>query len=253
MTGHPFLKPVTLIPDSHFPDTGLNSCATLIDAFPFRLSRIEMAMNQAQDIRPGIFQETAVKGLTVISLCGLLASCQLSFKTEPSSVKELLPLGSTLTLNRNIEIPADRSSVYIFRGKVVPYELVDIYYPYCKLRLYKISSQSRPVKPDNFTVTKIVEWEDYTRRKDGAYKVAYLTAAGMKGGVGIGIGVTDDGGPSIIHYATILSLRSSSQPKVKEMVCGHWGDRGDIEALTLKELESALGELFTVNVMRTSN
>ena len=210
-----------------------------------------MAINQAQDIRPGIFQEAAMKRLTVISLCGLLASCQLSFKTEPSSVKELLPLGSTLTLNRNMEIPADRSSVYIFRGKVVPYALVDIYYPHCKLKLYKISSQSRPVKSDSFTVTKIVEWEDYTRRKDGAYKVAYLTAAGMKGGVGIG--VIDDGGPSIIHYATILSLSSNNQPEVKEMVCGHWGDRGDIEALTLEELKSALGELFTVNLTPSDN
>ncbi len=183
----------------------------------------------------------------ILVLTIILSSCQLSLDYEPSSIKELLPVGSRLTLNRAIDIPEDRSSIYIFRGKVTPYSQVDVYYPHCQFRLHKLSPKARRVESDTFRITRIVEWEDYTSRQ--SIRVAELSASSARitGGVSVGIGASDSGGPPLIKYATILSLQSDRQPEVRELVCLHWGDRGVIEPVTLQEMKSALGDLLSIN------
>ncbi|KPK09819.1 MAG: hypothetical protein AMJ68_11010, partial [Acidithiobacillales bacterium SG8_45] len=104
-----------------------------------------------------------------------------------------------------------------------------------------------------FELTKVNEWEDYTSSRTirvASLDVANLSASGgFSGGLSVGVGV-GSGGPSLIKYATILSLRSEKQPEVKEMVCLHWGDRGQIDFLTLEELKSALGNIFTIQIKR---
>jgi hypothetical protein len=192
-------------------------------------------------------------------LGALVSGCGMSLKNVPSSIKQLVPVGSRFVLNQPIEIPQDRRSTYIFRGKVVSYKDVDIYYPHCQIMMHKISGQARRIAPDSFELTKVNEWEDYTSIQPT--RVASLDVADSRitGGIGVGVGVgggggisvgvgVGSGGPSLIKYATILSLRSAKQPEVKEMVCLHWGDRGQIDFLTLEELKSALGNIFSIEI-----
>lgn len=194
--------------------------------------------------------------VSAMLLIGVLASgCGMSLKNTPSSIKQLVPVGSRIVLNQPIVIEQERRSAYIFRGKVVPYNNVDVYYPHCQIFMHKVSAKARQIAPDSFELTKVNEWEDYTSSRTirvASLDVAGLNASGRFGGgisVGVGVGV-GDGGPSLIKYATILSLRSDKQPEVKEMVCLHWGDRGSIDFLTLEELKSALGNIFTIQIKR---
>ena len=194
-----------------------------------------------------------MKRLGLLFFLMLLSACAgISLKGVPVTIKELLPVGSTLQLTRPLAIPAGHASVYIAHGEVVPfkpYNTVNIYKPYCQFHLHKVSQQARLVRPDSFRVTKVVEWEDY-HGESGAIRYASLDTADLRihGGIGIGmgLGMLDDAAPSTVMYATIISLQSEKQPEVKELVCGHWDTLGVVEPLTLEEMKSALGELFVI-------
>ena len=187
-----------------------------------------------------------MKKLTVLLLSLLVVSCTYT----PVTIKELLPVGSTLRLTQPLKIPPDRSYVFIQHGKIAPFKnfnSVDIYKPYCEFHLRKKSDQARRIEPDTFKVTKIVEWEGYTEAPN-LIKVASADSVLAAGGINIRIGSGDynDSGPSIIMYATILTLQSDRQPEVKEMVCGHWYDQGKVEALTLEQFKTAIGNMFLI-------
>lgn len=183
----------------------------------------------------------------------ILSGCQTTdYIGNENSYRYRIPVGSTLTLNETLTIPADRSTIYIFRGKVATYNDVDIYYPHCQFRMKKIGKQVRTVRPDTFIITKINDWEDYhangpLRFADASISIGAGINIGARGRVAVGVG-TGDGGPSIIKYATIISLQSNLQPEVKDIICSHWGDMGGIEAVTIKETRDALGNVFTLNL-----
>jgi len=194
-----------------------------------------------------------MKRLAIIFSFLFLASCGASFKYKPVSIKELVPVGSTLRLMQAIEIPANRAYVYIANGKVMPfknYNTVDVRKPYCRIGFAKRDTKARQVQPDSFRITKIVEWEDY-HGKLGNPQWARLDLADVNIHGGFRFGVLDfnDGGPSIIMYATIMTLHSDRQPAVKELVCGHWDEQGIVEPLTLTEMKTALGDLMTIDVV----
>lgn len=177
----------------------------------------------------------------------LTTSCSSSLIQQPVTIKELLPVGSTLRLTQTLTIPKDRSSIYIAFGKVAPlknFNTVDIYEPYCMFRLHDEVPDARQVLADQFKITKIVEWEGYYSRLDyrnvtsrhnresGFRKVATMNAS--------------DGGPSIMMHATVIGLHSNKQPEVKEIVCGHWDEQSLVEPLTLEQMKTALGDLFAI-------
>lgn len=193
-----------------------------------------------------------MKKVTLFMLVLFTTSCNLSRFHTPVTIKELLPPGSILRLTQIVEIPADRSFIYIANGQVMPlknYNTVDIYRPYCMFRLYKEASQPRQVMPGQFDVTKIVEWNAYygdlnTRKFTNAAsnKHRFIKSGSVN---------YDDAGPSTVMYATIISLRSDKQPEVKELVCGHWDYFGIVEPLTLQEMKIALGDLIRIEVKRS--
>lgn len=196
----------------------------------------------------------SMKRLTILFSFLFLASCSgVSLKYKPVSIKELVPVGSTARLTEAIEVPADRAYVYIANGKVMPfknYNTVDVRKPYCRFGFAKPDARARQIQPDFFRITKIVEWEDY-HGKIGNPQWARLDQADVHIHGGFQFGVLDfnDGGPSIIMYATIMTLHSDRQPQVKELVCGHWDEQGIVEPLTLTEMKTALGNLIVVNVV----
>lgn len=190
-----------------------------------------------------------MKKVILLILVLFTASCNLSRYHTPVTIKELLPVGSTLQLTQTLEIPEDRLFIYIANGKVMPlknYNTVDIYQPYCMFRLYKAAAQPRQVMPDQFEITKIVEWEAYY----GDLNTQKFTNAVSNKGEFIKVSAVnyDDGGSRTVMYATIMSVRSEKQPEVKELVCGHWDDQAIVEPLTLQELKTALGNLIRIAI-----
>jgi hypothetical protein len=146
-----------------------------------------------------------------------------------------VPPGSTFTLNREITIPPDNTSVYLQNGKLVADGDVDFYKPHCVFELYTISDRARMVSPDSFVITKIVDQSEDV-------SIGWPRYAGL----GIGIGYGD--GPVHLTFATTMYLESKIQPDVYRMTCKRWDWPAIGEYLSINEMRQAVGDYFTLTL-----
>jgi len=77
-----------------------------------------------------------------------LAACSSAVK-DPDSYLYSIPVGSTLILNKEITIPANRARRYFQNGKAVCKKDIDIYYPHCSLLMNTLVDYERVIKPIN--------------------------------------------------------------------------------------------------------
>ncbi len=186
-----------------------------------------------------------MKNIILLAFSLLTVSCNLQPVNPAATIKDRLVVGSTLRLSQDLVIPKNRSFIYIANGKVAPlkdYNTVDNYKPYCMLFLRDETSHEKNISSDTFEVTGVLEWEGYYSRLDFMNTLNRVGAAEKLVKVG--------GDRGDIMYATIISLRSKKQPEVEKIVCGHWDDYTFIEPLTFTQLESTLGNLFTIDVAK---
>lgn len=164
----------------------------------------------------------------------LLAACSSSqtVKDEDSPFYSV-PLGSTFTLNLEITIQPDQTSVYLQNGKIEPVGNVDFYKPNCKFELYTISEQSRLVKPDTFVVIRIVDQIEDVSTKWPVYA---------------GFGMAHGDGPINLTFSTTMYLDSKIQPDVYRMECKRWDWPAIGEYLSINEMRQALGDYFTLTL-----
>ncbi len=164
----------------------------------------------------------------------LLSACDNSqvVKDENSQFYSVTP-GAMFTLNREITIQPDNTSVYFQYGKIELVKNVDFYKPHCKFELYKISEQARVVKPDSFVVTKIVDQSEDVSTKWPTYA---------------GLGMAYGDGPVHLTFSTTMYLESSIQPDVFRMNCKRWDDPAFGEYLSINEMRQALGDYFTLTL-----
>ena len=160
----------------------------------------------------------------------LLTACGREPVRDENSQFFSVPLGSTVTLNRAITIQPDQTSVYLQDGSIAPVGSVDFYKPHCKFELFTISEQARDVKPDTFTVTRIVD-----QREDVSTRWPRYAALGMGGD-----------GPIHLTFSTTLYLESKLQPDVFRMTCKRWDWPETGEFLSISEMRRALGDYFTL-------
>ena len=164
----------------------------------------------------------------------LLSACENSqaLRDEDSQFFSV-PLGSTFTLNREITIQPDQTSVYLQNGNIELVSNVDFYRPHCKFELYTISEQSRLVKPDTFVVTRIVD-----RREDVSTKWPLYAGLAMTGG----------DGPIHLTFSTTMFLESKIQPDVFRMNCKQWDWPSIGDFLSINQMRQALGDYFTLTL-----
>jgi len=169
-----------------------------------------------------------------LASAALLSACDNSqvVKDENSQFYSVSP-GSTFTLNREVSIQPDNTSVYLQYGKIEPVNNVDFYKPNCKFELYKISEQARVVKPDTFVVTKIVDQSEDVSAKWPTYA---------------GLGMAYGDGPVFLTFSTTMYLESKIQPDVFRMNCKRWDDPAFGEYLSIDEMRQALGDYFTLTL-----
>ena len=168
-----------------------------------------------------------------ILLVVLLSACQ---STTPSltSPYYAIPVGSKFVLHEPVTIPAGKASVYIQRGKIVPYNGRDTYYANCQFEVYTIRSTAYTVQPDEFVVNKVRSRIELNR-----YFEPGTLLAQMGGGRG---DITSK------YYARLFYLHSTKQPDVLRMTCGRWDYRAFSNQLTIDEIRGTLGGIFTVNL-----
>jgi hypothetical protein len=173
------------------------------------------------------------KLLPLLFAVTFMLACESQAVKDENSQFFSVPLGSTFTLNREIRIQPDQTSVYLQNGKSGASRDVDFYKPHCKFELFTISTEARVVKPDTFVVTRIVD-----RRED--VSTSWPTYAGL--------GMARGDGPIHLTYSTTLYLESKIQPDVYRMDCKRWDDPVIGEYLSINEMRQALGDYFTLTL-----
>lgn len=162
-----------------------------------------------------------------------MGGCDYSSVRDETSEFYAVPVGSILILNTEITIPPDQVSVLLQDGSIKKHADVNLYYPNCKFELYSISENSRIVRPDRFTITKVVEENEFTSLQKPLYVSRRLMS---------------NDAPETITYATVFYLNSEIQPDVYRMTCKHWESVVVDRYLTISEMRKVMWDVFSLMI-----
>lgn len=143
----------------------------------------------------------------------MLAACSSMQSNDPASLFFNIPRGSTLTLNRDLKIPAKNTHARIQAGKVMPADSANEYEINCRFDVKDFGP--RTIKPETFTIR---------RTEDGSEWFSY---------------------PTIKRFYTIMYIDSSQGTDALNLECQYWGGGID-NNFTVAEMMAALGDLFTL-------
>jgi hypothetical protein len=185
-----------------------------------------------------------MKPVVIPLLAALLASCQsAAYEGDENSPFYLIPAGSSVTLNRELTIPAEQVAVFLQGGEVASSGKINQYYPHCKFELRHRRDTARTVQPDRFEITKVTPEIGHSVALDG------LQLAGVSVGIGINIGSRGDGdGASLQTWSTRMTLRSARQPEVFRLSCGQTALPHEGRHVSINEMRKALGAVITLQL-----
>jgi len=166
-----------------------------------------------------------------------LFACQTQPYAENSPYYRI-PVGSSIEVTQALTIPANTARVYIQYGKPVDYQSVDQYEVHCWVFSWKVLEENQTVKPGNFIVTRVQEFEEFVYR-DNKIQLASITKTRFQ---------DIHGGATAIEYKTVLTIHSDMQPNIRRLVCNHWEDPIDARHLSLAQIRTALGEIITIKL-----
>ncbi len=171
------------------------------------------------------------KSSIIFTLTLILGSATTLAIAAPANT-ETIRAGWQLSLNQTLTIPPQSAGITLQDGKVASEIEMDQYYPNCRLEVRDPQDKSQTVTADTFTIYR-VKWTE----EDVLLHSNMYASNGM---FPISSSTADD-------YTTTLYLRSEQQPNVTKLICRHWEDpTGFAEHLSLKQIRSALGEIFNL-------
>jgi hypothetical protein len=171
-------------------------------------------------------------------LLAFLYGCESLIEPDVNSSFYKVPRGSILVLHRDVAIPANRLKIYLQDGKL-GYG-ANQYRPFCKFELRQAKKQRQFVTPDQFMITG-------TRRAVGYFVGLDLNRRQLF--ASIGLKSSDNGKPSPEIYGTQMDLRSTRQPQVFRLTCGHLQDPNlTARHLSINQIREALGAVFTLRL-----
>lgn len=187
-----------------------------------------------------------MKPAVIPVLAALLVACQTSaYEGNENSPFYLVPAGSTVTLTRNLTVPAEQVAVFLQGGEVVASGGINQYYPHCKFELQRRLDKAQTVQPDSFEITKVVQEIGHSVALDG------VQFAEVSVGFGIHISANGDGdGASLQTWSTRMTLRSARQPEVFRLSCGQAALPPEGRHVSINEMRKALGGVLTLEVAR---
>lgn len=181
-----------------------------------------------------------------VALAAGLAGCTMPKVTDPASPYYDLPAGSRLTLRHDVEIPLGRARALLQGGRVTAAGGLQRYDAYCELEVEDVSErQPQTVRADVFTITEV-----WRQQELGAAGQTLRLAALGGGRFGLGLqfgGLDKDGGGQLVLNMLHLRLKSSAQPRVRELRCATgWTDPASARYPSLVEVRRVLGELASI-------
>ncbi len=150
--------------------------------------------------------------LILLTTLLFLSACAAMQSDDPDSLFFSIPKGSTLSLNKKLDIPHNETHAVIQYGKETTDNKRHDYDVNCRLNLKEFGP--RTIEPENFKVT---------RTEDGQNWISQ---------------------PSILRYYTEIYLTSDKGTDVIKMVCQEYGDQTDYH-FTVEDIEVALGDYFS--------
>jgi hypothetical protein len=173
-----------------------------------------------------------------------LSACQSWDTRNADSPYYRIPAGSTLTLSKDLNIPAGNAAVYIQNGQIAASSgQVRGYDAHCILEMRASKDAPQPVRADQFVILKVRE----------ETRLAYADSTLLAGNFHTTIaGNNIDGGPGQKVHSTLLDLRSERQPEVFRLTCQRWDDRSyNTTPLTVSEIRKTLSDVFTLKLSGT--
>jgi hypothetical protein len=175
--------------------------------------------------------------LISVLLALLTTACQVPPSQQEISPAFKVPPGSTLILNQDLLIPANRTKIFVQGGRLA--YGANGYYPYCRFSVRDIQPDPQRVAAGEFAIYRTERVRDLFAALDKSQMLAAVFSGNGRG----------DGKPSPITYGTRMYLRSAEQPHVFRMLCGHLQDPNlTARDLTVKQIRQTLGEVFTLRL-----
>lgn len=165
----------------------------------------------------------------------ILLTAMAATGCQGGGARESAPLPASLDLHQALTIPAERTAVFMQAGRVQSFSELNAYAPHCKFELRALSSNTRTVAPERFTIVRVRD-EINVAALAAPLHVAALWLASTEQ-------------PTYWVYATAMDLHSASQPEVFRLTCQHWepGDASFPRHLTVGEMRDALGAVASLN------
>lgn len=157
-----------------------------------------------------------LKAMPIVLL--MLASCQMTQTQDPSSLTFRMPEGSTLTLNKELSIPAGNTHALLQSGELITVRERNQYDIHCRFETRTFGP--RTIEPEVFRIRRT---EDGQRR------------------------ISDAG---IWLFFSEIYLDSDKGTDVIMLRCQTWGSRMD-RNFTVTEMEPTLGDYFTFSFPST--
>jgi hypothetical protein len=179
------------------------------------------------------------RGLGVLgtALIGtLLIGCQpVEVREYANGAWLAIPAGSTLTLNRPVQVPQDRARIFFKGGHVLPAGAN--LGPSCGLEVRTMSQDGPQTVPAGTYRIERVEryWTQVAWQEPGIVRLR--------------LAASTDGGNPMIQEGYHIYLRDGPDPNVMRITClGMLNDMWRSRAITLEEIGNALGSVATLNL-----
>jgi hypothetical protein len=185
-----------------------------------------------------------MKRFVLPGLCIILSSCAAAPVASKPGFFADTPVGSTLTVNQPLTIPANEVRASLQFSKQTRMQELDKWEPYCQLVVKTLIREEKHIPAMDFRITRVVRDEEpFTRLK----KSRRLMIASADENFSI----LSFGGPSYTWLIkTYMYLESDEYPDIYRMVCGQVWDGYSSRQLYMSEFEEAVGDFISI---RSSN
>lgn len=150
-----------------------------------------------------------MKNLILLLALFAITSCQSMHSNDPNSIMFSIPKGSTLSLDKKLNVPHNDTHAVLQYGKEISEKERHDYDVNCRLDVKEFGPKT--IEPEKFKIT---------RTEDGQNWISQ---------------------PSILRFYTEIYLTSDKGTDIIKMVCQEYGDQTDYH-FTVEDIEVALGD-----------
>ena len=174
----------------------------------------------------------AVTGIVIISGCATTS--------ENKSKRPSVSPASIVQIKQDLEIPNGKSRVYMQDGVLNTLRNINKRSAYCSVLMQKQQADNEPkriVSPGQFTVTKVIEINDYLQSRR-----TYVASLGWI------LELANKTRPRHINFGVEMLLQSTDQPGVRSLICEKRSENsfGLYEYPTLEQIRNTLGNMIEI-------